>query len=217
VRSDECPAAALLDALAFGILLLDADARPVHANAEARRLLATGAAGLVVDDGAVRPLDARRAPAWRSLVTAATARRRAAAAAVGDAGVTAVVLAPGRLPGTTVCVMSSDCTGAVAAFAGLHGLTASESDVLLRLVRGDPPKTVALRRGTTEGTVRSQVKMLLAKTRHHSIRALVVDVLRPRPVDGGPDRGESRAGAPCASVPCAAGLGHHPTGPEEGR
>ena len=52
----------------------------------------------------------------------------------------------------------------------MHGLTGSEAQVLARLAAGDSVKRVAARRGSSEVTVRSQVKTTLAKTGRHSIR-----------------------------------------------
>jgi DNA-binding NarL/FixJ family response regulator len=52
----------------------------------------------------------------------------------------------------------------------MHGLTGSEAQVLARLAAGDSVKRVAARRGSSEATVRSQVKTILAKTGRHSIR-----------------------------------------------
>ena len=57
-----------------------------------------------------------------------------------------------------------------AVYARMHGLTGSEAQVLARLAAGDSVKRVAARRGSSEVTVRSQVKTILAKTGRHSIR-----------------------------------------------
>jgi DNA-binding NarL/FixJ family response regulator len=54
--------------------------------------------------------------------------------------------------------------------------------VLRALARGASPKAIARLRGSTEGTVRSQIKTMLAKTGRHGTRELVADALRSAPL-----------------------------------
>jgi DNA-binding NarL/FixJ family response regulator len=70
----------------------------------------------------------------------------------------------------------------VAAYARMHGLTASEAQVRAGLGAGESVKRIATRRGSSEATVRSQVKTTLAKTGRHSIREAVTDLLRCPPL-----------------------------------
>jgi DNA-binding NarL/FixJ family response regulator len=189
---DATEAGALLDGLAHGIVLVDVEARAGFANAEARRQLRAGTAGLRIEDGVLRTVDARHEPAWREALRAAGMGRPSAlrGLSAGDAG--ALSLAPGLHAGTVVCAMPPDGLRSVQAYARLHRLTAAEADVLLGLVRGEAPKSVARRRRTAEGTVRSQVKSLLGKTGRGAIRELVADVLRCPPHWCGPCEGLAR-------------------------
>lgn len=50
------------------------------------------------------------------------------------------------------------------------------------IVQGSSLKAIAAERGSTEGTVRSQVKSVLAKTGRRGLRSVIVDVLRSAPI-----------------------------------
>ncbi|HYF60189.1 MAG TPA: hypothetical protein VEA81_14655 [Burkholderiaceae bacterium] len=199
----------LLDALDFGVLLLEPDARVRWANRPAREAL--------VGDDLLRLEDGR-------IVVHGAARRRALARGLEDAvaGVRRLLCLGGGVPSVklalvpwaaaedgTPLLLGTLQTGereqwpALAAYAHERRLSAGETDVLEQLVLGDRPPQIAARRGSTEGTVRSQIKALLEKTGTHSMRELVVEALHlpPMPAAGhdrpaGPARGRSRVGPP---------------------
>ena len=74
-----------------------------------------------------------------------------------------------RLPRARMC--SPDC---VRSYANLIGLTPRETSVLDLLIQGHTPATVATELRTRESTVRTQIKSVLAKSSHNSMRGLLV-------------------------------------------
>ncbi|MCZ8106174.1 MAG: PAS domain-containing protein [Burkholderiaceae bacterium] len=187
----------LLDGLPDGLLCLDADGRIDWANAAARDALAQGAFGLTLRGRVLRPADPGLLPEWLDALEAAAAgtpvlavlelrpRRSAAALAPWSE-------APG--PATVLCTLPpcpQRATASVRAYGRLHRLTEAETDVVHALAAGAVLKDIARRRGTSEMTVRSQLKTILTKTALHSARELVVDVLRGPRVAGSPPTGLS--------------------------
>jgi DNA-binding CsgD family transcriptional regulator len=170
---------ALLDGLAIGIVLLDGRGALRRANAQARWALDEGRAGLVRSDGTVRPTAVGHDAAWAAALAGAAAGRSCTLRLAPHAGDVAVSPAPPSCgEGAVLCVLPADAACASAAYARAHALSHGETAVLRGLVGGAPPKTLARERGTTEGTVRSQVKSILQKTGQRGMRELVVDVLR---------------------------------------
>lgn len=74
-----------------------------------------------------------------------------------------------RLPRTRMC--SPDC---VRSYAKLIALTPRETCVLDLLIQGYTPATVAAELSTRESTVRTQIKSVLSKSSHNSMRGLLV-------------------------------------------
>lgn len=171
---------AMIDLLAWPLMLLRRDATLLHANLAAQRLLDLGT-----------PL--RRAPEGR--VVASEAGRRAAfetalditvaggppqmlhwSGAGGYRSATLSSLAvPGALPATLLLAVSAEAGhGAdLQAYADLHGLTAAETRVLTRLALGENSHRTAAALGVTPATVRSHIAALRRKTGHDSVTTLL--------------------------------------------
>ncbi|MEI7447747.1 MAG: LuxR C-terminal-related transcriptional regulator, partial [Burkholderiales bacterium] len=181
----------LVDALDFGAMLLEPCGRIRWANRPARQALSLGDV-LGVTEGR---LSMHGPQQQRALV-------RALAEAAGG-GVRMLCLG-GGVPSTklglapwgvdedgTPLLLGTLQTGereqwpALRAYARERRLTEGETDVLQQLVLGDRPPQIAARRGSSEGTVRSQIKTLLEKTGTHSMRELVVEALHLPPMPAG--------------------------------
>jgi DNA-binding CsgD family transcriptional regulator len=177
----------LLDRLPNGMLVLGRDAVVRYANRAARIALAAGAAGLRLDGKTVAPVESGAHAGWLAALAAAESGE-VRMMRLGVPGHRPVSLSPCRLRSGRAAVLCTlpagevEEAGALAAYARAHGLSAAESDVLVALARGANPKTIARQRGSTEGTVRSQIKTILLKTGFCGIRELVVDALRSAPV-----------------------------------
>jgi DNA-binding CsgD family transcriptional regulator len=198
---------ALLDRVPIGMLLLVADGRLVWANVAARAAIAVESSELRVDGDRVLPRDPSYGAAWRTALAAAAEGGTAMLRRHGSLPRPAIVLARWRgapVAARVVCTLPAwdgHEQETLRVYARTHGLSPSETDVLIGLARGASPKGLAQRRGSSEGTVRSQVKSILLKTGHHGIRALVVDALRSAPVlfaaaDDEPDEVAGRRSQP---------------------
>ncbi|MCZ8339457.1 MAG: LuxR C-terminal-related transcriptional regulator [Burkholderiaceae bacterium] len=221
----------LVDALDFGVLVLAPCGRVHWANRPARDALAAGDA-LRVEDGRLALHGPRQQrELMRALADAAAGASRMLCL---GGGVPTTKLALSRWctdAGGTTLMLGTLQTGertdwpALDAYARERRLTAGEADVLQMLVLGDRPPQIAARRGSSEGTVRSQIKTLLEKTGTHSMRELVVEVLHlpPMPVVPGtaamrvrgdaPPRGEPRRRVSERDVPAERGVA--PLAPRE--
>jgi DNA-binding CsgD family transcriptional regulator len=174
----------ILDQIDYGIVLVDAASRALHANRAGRQALDSGWP-LQVREGcldAARPADA--AP-WRKALDMAAKRGLRTLLTLGDEtrriGVAIVpVSAPeegGRAATLVVVGRHSVCESlSVQWFARCHGLTQAEGQVLDLLCRGEAPGDVARTQGVAVSTVRSQIGSIRAKTGASSIGALVRQV-----------------------------------------
>ncbi len=177
--------AALLDVVALGIAVLDDRARPVYANAAARRSFECGDAGLGLRAGRVAPTAAHAEPGWHEALREAATGRTLTLRLDAPAGPVGVSIGPAPGDRGVVCILPLARSGracSLRAYARAHGLTAAEARVLEAIVAGDPPKAIAQARGASENTVRAQVRAILAKTGNGSLRALAIDALRSAPV-----------------------------------
>jgi DNA-binding CsgD family transcriptional regulator/PAS domain-containing protein len=173
----------LIDALALGIVLVDADGRIVEANAEARDLLRSG--DLVRDvDGVFTGATAESARALRAaIITASTPDRASTEPGFG------IALRPGQPTGPLAHVMPLAGAGhaagltaprrAVAAIfiAGtdlpraavmqgigrVFGLTDAERGVLEVIARGEGADVAAAKLGIAVATARAHMKRIFAK------------------------------------------------------
>ena len=91
----------------------------------------------------------------------------------------ALSFTPLRLPGTPAHFLAIEQGGPAQTFARMHsvsanwGLTARETEVLGRLVRGESNKAIAVRLGCAERTVEVHVTRILAKAQVESRSALL--------------------------------------------
>jgi DNA-binding CsgD family transcriptional regulator len=216
--------ARLPDALDFGVLLLDADGRLRWANRPSREALEAGdPLRLEADRLALDGKEPQRR-LLRALAEAAAGSARILR--LDGAGSTARLgLSPwGSGPAGEALVLGTlrseahRVPPALRVYAREWKLTPGETDVMRGLMLGERPPEIAARRGSSQGTVRSQIKTLLAKTGTHSMRDLVVEALhlppmpsgapavpsppqpdggarRPVPGDGGPLRAVAALGA----------------------
>jgi DNA-binding CsgD family transcriptional regulator len=174
----------VLDRLAAGVLLADADGRIVHANASGRALLEARA---VVQDvgGRIVAADARANLALREVV----AKAAAGDAALGVRGIAAILpgrdgtehvadcltltsgarLSTGATYGAVVAIFirtaTLDLQSPVELLSRRYDLTAGELRVLLALIDTGTVADVARNLGISEGTVRNHLHRLFEKTR----------------------------------------------------
>jgi DNA-binding CsgD family transcriptional regulator len=179
--------AAMLDALDYGVLLIDAAQCVVHANRAARSTLAVNPVGLPWAGAlaCVRPaeiatlaqaIDAAAERGWRRLVTL---RREA-----GPLGVAVVPLpAGGQAVAMLVLSRGRSCEPlSLHWYARSHGLTQAEARVLEALCTGATPHEVAATLGVALSTVRSQLATIRAKTGAAGIRQLVASLASLPPI-----------------------------------
>lgn len=134
--------------------------------------------GLVIEDGCLLPTSIDLRPRWLSTLSEVRATGKSQFYALTQhPKLESVGLVPQpdgrliaiRLPRARMC--SPDC---VSSYASLIGLTPRETSVLDLLVQGHTPATVAAELRTRESTVRTQIKSVLAKSCHNSMRGLLV-------------------------------------------
>lgn len=180
----------LLDQIDYGILLLDADGRVMHANAAARAAMdARHPLDLRADElVARRPEDA--GPLRRALEAAGRrGLRTLLSLGAADQGVCAAVIplsepAPGAAGVTLVVIGRAPATEGLSAqwYARDRGLTSAEFRVLSLLCTGTAPSEIARRQGVAMSTVRSQIGSLRAKTGSRNIGELVRRVMTLPPL-----------------------------------
>lgn len=172
-----------LDALGFGVLLLDADGMVLHCNGFARGLLRAGD-GIVTRNGRLESADPRDARALQSLLAQARDREGAAldprplqialrrrapqaaplvARAVRCSGTRPTLLAP--VAGTLVTIEApAEAADAADRLRTLYGLTVAEARLARALADGAGMRTAAERAGVGYGTARVTLKSLFDKT-----------------------------------------------------
>ena len=177
-----------LDALKTVVLILGEGGRLVYANAAGRALLDAGIL-LVVRGGIVEPWDRTEAAALRKIVegggsgTVRLVRRDG-----GHALASALPLGSGRRRsggGGRMAIFVQDdaaAPNAAEAIGHLYRLTGGELRVLLGLVSGETPKSIAQRYGIAPSTVRSHLKSLFAKTGTNRQKDLVKLLLSAPPI-----------------------------------
>lgn len=179
--------AAMLDALDYGLLLLDGAHRVVHANRAARSALARNPVGLpwAAALGCEAPEEAASLGqaimaaverGWRRLVSLRRDGR--------PFGVAVVPLpAGGRAAVMLVLSRARSCEPlSVHWYARSHGLTQAEARVLEALCGGATPNEVAATLGVAMSTVRTQLATIRAKTGAAGIRQLVAGVASLPPI-----------------------------------
>ena len=178
----------LIDRLDAGVILVDAAARPVFANARARHIAAEADGLLLRDDGLAGSTRAAT-QALREAIAAcghgAIERRRIWLARPSHRPALLLSLIPLARPGTVVpgtraprvaiFITEPDAPAVLdrIAMADAYRLTQRESDVALLLADGLTVDAIAARLGVGRGTVRSHLVRLFDKTGAHSQTALV--------------------------------------------
>jgi DNA-binding CsgD family transcriptional regulator len=173
------PVQLLLDRLFFGVLVLDAEARVLSANAAALRMVAARDA-LEIVNGTLRALRVRDQLRLQALLDAAIAR--GVSPALGEATLTldrasgappyllhAVADAAEPTPAVRLWLLIVDPqrapTPAAATLMQAFGLTQCEAQLALALAAGDTLSEHAHRRGISVGTARRHLERTLRKTR----------------------------------------------------
>lgn len=178
----------MLDEVEHGMLLLDEDARVLHANYTARRELA-GDHPLHICGGRLTARRAADVPTLHDVLHGAARRGLRRLVLLGSAGQrVALAVVPLQAPnGDAQAIQVSmgrrQVCGELSVqwFARGYGLTNAESRVLEALCEGMQPNAIAVRHGVNLSTIRTQIGSIREKTRSDSIGALVrqVAVLPP--------------------------------------
>jgi DNA-binding CsgD family transcriptional regulator/PAS domain-containing protein len=203
--------AATLDLLTAGVVLVDANAVIIHANAAALRLLDDGAVVRRVG-GSLSTHDRRLAKELRASIAAAASEAgqgQASGVAIPIVGSADRELVAWVLPLTyglrhefaapfsaSVAVFLRDCDTPAALpgelFIRRYGITPAESRVLMMNVQGMTAEDIAEALGISEATVKTHLKNLFAKTGAHrqsDLVRLAMAVLPPvitvRPIHDG--------------------------------
>ncbi|HUG37180.1 MAG TPA: LuxR C-terminal-related transcriptional regulator, partial [Candidatus Limnocylindrales bacterium] len=182
----------LVDRVAWGVVLLDPRRRIVHANPEARRLAAEGD-GIAFTGGQLVAVDARDAAALRAAIAGAVGGESFSGPARGDLLLLSraphrrpleVAITPLPLDGASersrfrplledlehpaAAILLADPERSADGFAGaltrLYQLTPAEASIAAGIAKGSRISAIALERGVSEQTVRSQIKSVFEKT-----------------------------------------------------
>ena len=190
---------AALDAIAMGVLVVDASLRVVLANVAAEAQAASGLGFRLQREAGRVPTSTMLVPCRRSQAAPLAALVGGAAMAGQPGGAlrlhaedgepaVAALVTPlparlagsslhigGRVPGRALILLREISTPAApraALLRELFGLTAAEAEVARALAGGATKAEVAAARGLQETTVRTQVRALLAKTGAMNLRDL---------------------------------------------
>jgi len=184
--------AQLMDALDYGMLLLNDEARVVHINQAARRDL-NARHPLLMHEGELRTRHAHDAPALHDAIAEATQR-----------GLRHLLLLGDSLTQATVAVVPMPTAGANAAravllvlgkrqlceeltvdwYARSKGLTPAETAVIRGLCADLSPQQIADIQGVGLATIRSQIGSIRLKTGLGGIKALVREIAVLPPLVG---------------------------------
>jgi DNA-binding CsgD family transcriptional regulator len=179
--------AAMLDALDYGLLLLDAAHRVAHANRAARTALARDPVGLswvaaldcqAPEEAAAlgQAISAAAERGWRRLVSLRRDGR--------PFGVAVLPLPTGGHPAVMLVLSRARSCEPLSVhwYARSHGLTQAEARVLEALCGGATPNEVAVTLGVAMSTVRTQLATIRAKTGAAGLRQLVAGVASLPPI-----------------------------------
>jgi len=184
--------AQLMDALDYGLLLLNGQAHVVHINQAARRDLDASHPLLVVG-GELRTRHAHDAATLREAIAEAAQRGLRRLLRLGDSleHITVAVV-PLPTPGANVARAVLLVLGkrqlceelTVDWYARSQGLTPAETAVIRGLCANLSPQQIAERQGVGLATIRSQIGSIRLKTGLGGIRALVREVAMLPPLVG---------------------------------
>ena len=174
-----------LEALGTPALAVDRNNRILFANAlaaallQARRGLASHAGHCV----AACPADTQAvAVLIRQVASGGSGRLLRLRAAPGEAPLTLMASRPADAvqPGVALLFLLDPASRQARARARLlqvtHGLTAAEAEVAEAAAGGETAASIALQRGTTEATVRAQLRLILEKTDAKNLRELAATI-----------------------------------------
>lgn len=179
--------AAVLDAIDYGVLLVDHERVLHHVNRLGRGHLRRGDA-LRLDEGRLALSAAGATSALVQALRSAVERGLRTTLQLGPHLAMAVIPAAGLAPGVhsmAALLLSRHglCTPlALDAFARQHGLTVAENAVLHALARDETPEDIAAAHGVALSTVRTQVVSIRAKTGTRSTRDLLSRLARVPPL-----------------------------------
>ncbi len=179
----------VLDAIDYGVLLVDEHCTLHHANRSATAQLRRGEMLRVVDQR-VALRDAAATAQLTTAVDQAVGRGMRSTLHLSPDKAVAVVPASAWSPTCTAMaalVLSRPrlCTPlALDAFSREHGLTSAECTVLHALAGGETPERIAQAHGVALCTVRTQVLSIRQKTGTLSMRDLLVRLARVPPLMG---------------------------------
>jgi DNA-binding CsgD family transcriptional regulator len=177
----------VLDAIDYGVMLVDEDRVLHYANSLGRTQLGRGESICMEEDRVALTSDGATA-ALAGAVRAAVARALRTTLHLSANLAVAVIPAAGLAPevhcmAALLLSRRGLCTPlALDAFAREHGLTAAESAVLRSLVRDETPESIAAANGVALCTVRTQVSSIRAKTCATSTRELLSRLARVPPL-----------------------------------
>jgi DNA-binding CsgD family transcriptional regulator len=179
--------AAMLDALDYGVLLLDAAHLVVHANRAARSTLARNPVGLSWAAALGCQLPEEAASLGQAIMAAAERGWRRLVSLRRDGRPFGVAVVPLSAGGDAAVMLvlsrARSCEPlSVHWYARSHGLTQAEARVLEALCGGATPNEVAASLGVAMSTVRTQLATIRAKTGAAGIRQLVAGVASLPPI-----------------------------------
>ena len=178
----------LVDELAHGVLLVNAQGKILHTNQAARRELGR-AVVMDAEQGELRILVPADAKAFQSAMGKAVAGKRGLLKLAGEGADFTLALVPLQrqtgIPCDRIALVLSRVgvceSGVFGAFARNHSLTHTEEQVLVLLCRCLSTPEIAIQMKVAVSTVRSHVRSLCAKTASSGVRELInrVAILPP--------------------------------------
>lgn len=196
--------ALVLDEVDYGLVLLNSDDQVQHANHAARAQLQAGlplqlqgrrlVASRTRDTAALQAaMDSARRRGLRTLVAVTTGLGQRATLAV-----TPLQTTPGAQAGGVLVMLGKRrmCEELTAlSFGKAHGLTPTETQVLMHLCNGDSPAEAALRCGVKVSTTRTHISSIRTKLGAHNLDEMMRTVALLPPLVG-----SLRAGGRAASA-----------------
>lgn len=177
---DASPLSALFDELSFGLAIVEACGKLVHASRTARMQLQAGT-GLRILGSKVEAALSAEAPALRQALQGAAAGRRSYTSFGPRDGKLEVAFLPlpeqaeDQSPRAALVFEKSADSGRLGLyfFARAHCLTHTEQAVLNELCGGGSVGEAALALGSSVHTVRTHVRNILRKTEQRSLREMI--------------------------------------------
>ncbi|EHR73768.1 DNA-binding protein with HTH domain [Burkholderiales bacterium JOSHI_001] len=179
----------MLDEVDYGMLLVTADQRLIHANATARRVLGAGHP-LHLQQQLLRAAQHHDAAKLQAALQDAAQRGRRCLLHLGSGALaSSLAVVPldaaddGARPVLLMLGKHKVCEElSVENFARSRHLTLAETQVLKSLSAGLQPLDIARRNGVELCTVRSQIRSIRQKTGSHNLRAQLTQLARLPPM-----------------------------------